>query len=278
MKLALCNEVLRDLSFAEQCRVAAALGYDALEVAPFTLCDDPTRLEDGELEVAKETAGGHGLSICGLHWLLLKPEGLSLNGPDAEARQRTIEVIRSLVQLCVRFGGSYLVHGSPAQRSVPANGDLAQAEHYALEAFRAIAEDVEKAGVTYCVEPLGRRETNFINTIEQAAAFVEKIGSPGFKTMIDARAALENETLDLPELIEQWVPTGMIGHIQLNDPNRRGPGQGDHQFAPTIQALIRTGYQGVIAMEPFDYQPDGPTTAAFSLGYVKGLIEAARLA
>ena len=44
MKLALCNEVLRELPFGEQCRLAAALGYTGLELAPFTLADDPSTL------------------------------------------------------------------------------------------------------------------------------------------------------------------------------------------------------------------------------------------
>ncbi len=30
-------------------------------------------------------------------------------------------------------------------------------------------------------------------------------------------------------------------------------------------------------MEPFDYQPDGPGCAAHSIGYVRGLLEAASL-
>jgi len=34
MKFALCNEVLQPQPFGEQCRMAAAMGYDALEVAP----------------------------------------------------------------------------------------------------------------------------------------------------------------------------------------------------------------------------------------------------
>ena len=37
MRISLCNEVVRDLDFAAQCALAAALGYDGLEVAPFTL-------------------------------------------------------------------------------------------------------------------------------------------------------------------------------------------------------------------------------------------------
>ena len=37
MKIALCNEVIREMDFASQCQYVAALGYDGLEVAPFTL-------------------------------------------------------------------------------------------------------------------------------------------------------------------------------------------------------------------------------------------------
>ena len=46
MKIALCNEVLQPLPFEQQCALAAALGYDGLEVAPFTLADDPMTITD----------------------------------------------------------------------------------------------------------------------------------------------------------------------------------------------------------------------------------------
>jgi D-psicose/D-tagatose/L-ribulose 3-epimerase len=44
MKIALCNEVLRDLAFPDQCDLAASLGYDAMEIAPFTLSEAPHEL------------------------------------------------------------------------------------------------------------------------------------------------------------------------------------------------------------------------------------------
>ena len=44
MRLSLCNEVIREFDFARQCAHAAALGYAGLEIAPFTLAEDPTRL------------------------------------------------------------------------------------------------------------------------------------------------------------------------------------------------------------------------------------------
>jgi sugar phosphate isomerase/epimerase len=67
---------------------------------------------------------------------------------------------------------------------------------------------------------------------------------------------------------------GLIAHIQVNDPNRRGPGQGDMKFKPILAALKRHHYAGVIAVEPFDYVPGGPGVAAFSAGYLRGLLEA----
>ena len=80
--------------------------------------------------------------------------------------------------------------------------------------------------------------------------------------------------MPLEELIDRWLPTGRIGHIQVNDTNRRGPGQGNNQFAPIFAALKRNGYDGVVAVEPFDYFPDGRATAARSIGYVRGVVEA----
>ena len=50
--------------------------------------------------------------------------------------------------------------------------------------------------------------------------------------------------------------------------------QGGMKFAPILAALQRNRYAGVIAVEPFDYVPDGAGVAAFSIGYLRGLIEA----
>jgi hypothetical protein len=38
------------------------------------------------------------------------------------------------------------------------------------------------------------------------------------------------------DAIRRWMPTGLMAHIQFNDRNRRGPGQGDDRFAPSCGA------------------------------------------
>lgn len=273
MKIALCNEVLRPLPFERQCELAAALGYDGLELAPFTLADDPMTISDAQAAVFRRIAQDRGLTITGLHWLLVAPAGLSIVSPDSAVSARTSAVIERLIELCSLLGGRYLVHGSPKQRSVPAGHTHAQALERARECLSRAATAAHKHGVVYCIEPLARAETDLINTVAEAVQLVDDIGSPAFKTMIDCSAAGQTEAQLVPELIRQWWPTGKLAHVQVNDPNRRGPGQGAMAFAPILQALRAVGYDGVLAVEPFDYVPDGEGCAARAIGYLRGLME-----
>jgi len=277
MKFALCNEVLHPLPFERQCEVAAALGYDGLEVAPFTLADDPTAITDAQAAQLRRIAADHGLSISGLHWLLVAPPGLSIVSADAAMRDRTATVMERLVELCAAMGGRYLVHGSPKQRSVPAGELPAVARERAMACFARAARRAETCGVIYCVEPLAARETDFINTVAQAAELIDAIGSPALRTMIDCSAAGQAEAEPVDALMARWMPTGRIAHMQVNDPNRRGPGQGDLAFGPILRTLLqmeRLGhYRGVVAVEPFDYVPDGVGSAARAIGYLKGVLE-----
>ena len=262
------------MPFPQQCEYAAKLGYDGLEIAPYTLSDEPQRLGSAQLAAARAAAGDAGIAITGLHWLLIKPAGLSISTRDDAVRCRTVEVMLALVDHCAELGGRYLVHGSPHQRRIDPGDTKAAALARAQECFAAVAERAEKAGIVYCIEPLAADQTPLINTLAEAAAHVEAIGSRAVRTMLDCSAAGRMETAPLAALVDRWLPPGMIAHVQLNDRNRRGPGQGEQRFAPLLAALVRHGYAGDIAVEPFDYVPDGPAAAARAIGYVKGILEA----
>jgi sugar phosphate isomerase/epimerase len=276
MRLALCNEVLRHRDFASQCELAATLGYDGLEVAPFTLGDDPLALGVARRAELRRTANTSGVAITGLHWLLVKPDGLSVTSPDAQVRARTIAAMQALVELCVDLGGRYLVHGSPAQRRTPEGADRATAREWIAEALAAVAPVAEQAGVLYLIEPLPPDETDQVNTLEEAVALVRAVGSPAVATMLDTKSASLAETASPTELVRRWLPEGVLRHVQLNDRNRRAPGQGRDTFAPVLAALIAGGYDADLAIEPFDYVPDGDGCAAFAAGYVRGVLEAVR--
>jgi sugar phosphate isomerase/epimerase len=276
LRIALCNEVIAPMPFPRQCEYAAKLGYDGLEIAPYTLSEEPQQLGSAQLAAARAAAKDAGIAITGLHWLLVRPLGLSISTRDDAVRKRTLEVMCTLVDQCAELGGRYLVHGSPQQRRVDPGDTRAAALARAQECFAAVAERAEKAGVLYCIEPLSSQQTPLINTLEEAARMVEAIGSRAVRTMLDCSAAGRMETAPLPALVDRWLPNGMLAHVQLNDRNRRGPGQGEQRFAPLFAALTRHGYAGDIAVEPFDYVPDGPGAAARAIGYVHGILEALR--
>ena len=274
MRIALCNEVLADLPLERQCEVAARLGYDGLEIAPFTLSNSPENISTADAAKIRATVEASGLVVTGLHWLLVKPEGLSLTDPDATVRARTLAVMTHLVGLCAELGGAVMVHGSPKQRQIAPGETHAIALARLQDALAQIALAAARVGVIYCIEPLSKRETALINTVAEATELVRAIDHPNLRTMIDCSAAGLTEEDPLPALIDRWLPTGLIAHLQVNDPNRRGPGQGEMKFAPILAALKRHNYAGTIAVEPFDYSPDGAGVAAYSAGYLRGLLEA----
>jgi sugar phosphate isomerase/epimerase len=273
MRIGLCNEVIAELPFERQCEVAAELGYDGLELAPVTIDPNPDVLPATRRTALRRAASDAGIVITGLHYLMRAPEGLSITSRDAAQRKRSVDVMRALSVLCAELGGKVLVHGSPDQRKLEP-GFEDEGRKYAAECWAAVADAAKAAGVVYCVEPLSRQQTACVNTIEEAAAIVRAVNSSGLRTMLDTSSAGATETESIPDLINKWLPTGLIAHVHLNDPNRRGPGEGDLKFAPIFQALREQNYAGDFGIEPFIYRPDGQGCAARAIGYVRGVIEA----
>lgn len=274
MRIALCNEVLAPMPFERQCEFAAALGYEGLELAPFTLADEPLALTATERARLRQQAQSAGLAISGLHWLLARPPGLSITDADPQVRARTLTRLHGLIDLCAELGAPVMVHGSPAQRRLPEGEQAQAARERAIDAFARVAEHAGRAGITYCIEPLAPPEADFIQTLDEAVQIVRRIDHPALRTMLDCCAAGRAEAQTPAELLDRWLPTGLLAHVQVNDANLRGPGQGAQTFRPVIEALRRHHYRGWIAVEPFDYVPDGPGCAARAIGYLRGVMEA----
>ncbi len=274
MKLALCNEVLRHLPFEAQCRFAAAIGCSGLELAPFTLADDPSALDDADARRLRAIAAGQGVAISGLHWLLVQPPGLSISTPDAALHARTVAFLSRMIAFAAACGAQVLVHGSPRQRSPAPGQSTVDALARSTAAWAALAGPAREHGVTLCIEPLSAVETPVINTVAEAAAVVDAIGSPAVRTMLDLSAAAQSESEPPAEVLARFLASGHIAHVQLNDRNRRGPGQGDTPVTPVLRVLRAASYTGWIALEPFDYHPDATTCAAASAAYVRGAWEA----
>jgi sugar phosphate isomerase/epimerase len=266
MKYAICNETFEGWDHARVCRTAAELGYTGLEVAPFTLAPRITDVAAGRRKELRRQAEEAGLRIIGLHWLLAKTDGLMLTSPDAAVRQRTADYLVELARACRDLGGDLMVFGSPAQRRIPAGATREQAADHAVDTFNRSKAGIADAGVRLCLEPLAPAEADFIQTADEAVAILDRIGHPNFVLHLDVKA-MSSESRPIPEIIHKHA--GGTGHFHANDANRRGPGFGEVDFVPIFRALKKSGYDGWVSVEVFDYTPDPVTIARESSRYMR---------
>ncbi len=266
MKFSICNELFEGWAIEDVFKTVRDLGYDGVEIAPFTLGDTVDDISAARRREIVHAAKSNGIEIVGLHWLLAKPEGLYINHPDPEVRLQTRDYLDSLIWLCGDLGGKVLVFGSPKQRNVHPGLTYDQAWEYACHTFAHCAETAEDAGVYLCLEALARRETDFINTITGVLHMVQTVDNPHFRTMIDIKA-ISDDGRPLDEIIEE--ANGHVMHVHVNDAGGRGPGMGDTDFAPVPAALRKIGYDGYLSVEVFDFKPDPVTIARESLAFLR---------
>jgi len=266
MRFAICNELFKGWEIERVFEKAREVGYEGVEIAPFTLARSVTEIPPERRRGIREAAGRVGIEVVGLHWLLVSPEGLYINHPDDSLRERTREYFLELIEFCADLGGKVMVCGSPKQRNVLEGQSFADTFKRTVEVMRRCAERAGRLGVTLCFEPLPPAETNFINTAEQAITLVEAVDHPSFQLILDVKAMC-SESKPIPQIIESSAK--YLRHVHANDSNLRGPGFGAVDFAPIFRALRKIGYRGFVSVEVFDFSPDPDTIATRSFAYLE---------
>jgi len=273
MKFALCNEMFeawntdqgfdfpRVFEFVKQC------GYAGIEIAPFTLAKDAFHIPATRRAEIRRLAEKTDLEITGLHWLLAKTEGYYLTFPDPVVRHKTTDYFLELVRLCADLGGHFMVLGSPLQRNILPDVTQDQAFDYAADVLQKVVPMLEKCDVQIALEPLTPKETNFMTTAAECVRLIEKIGAPNRIALhLDCKAMCSEER-SIPELIR--ANKEYMIYFHLNDPNLQGPGFGELNFVPIVEALREVGYTGWASVEPFDYTPGIEVLAKKSIEHMK---------
>lgn len=266
MKFGICNEIFRDWKIEDTFAHCARLGYDAVEIAPFTLAKYVTEIPAVERARIRDAAARTGIVISGIHWVLASTEGLYLTSPEAATRTRTADYLCALVDFCADLGGQSIVVGSPKQRSLLPGVSDEQAWTWATEVFRASVQLAGHRGITICLEPLPLEDTDFINTAADAIRFTRRLPSPNFKVILDVRA-MSHETKPVPQIIRE--SRGEFAYVHANDKNLKGPGFGAVDFMPIAAALKEVGYDGMVSVEVFNFDEGPEAIAARSLEYLR---------
>jgi sugar phosphate isomerase/epimerase len=266
-KIGICNELFEDTEFSRVCRLLKEIGYDGVEIAPFTLARMITDLDSARRREIKAMVHDAGLETIGLHWLLAKTEGLYLTSPEESVRRATGDYLIALAEATSDLGGTLMVLGSPKQRSLLPGVSYEQAIGYAVDVFRRVMPAIGKAGVDLCFEPLAPNDTDFVNTCEQGANLVGQVDHPHFKLHMDVKAQSSEQGASVPDLIRRYAKNA--GHFHAQDVNLRGPGMGQVDFRPIMKALVESGYKGWVSVEVFDFSPGAENTARQSIECLK---------
>ena len=268
---AMCNEAYKDWDFRESCRSIRKAGYTGIEIAPFTLAEDPATVTQAQRQDFRRIMEDEGLAFVGLHWLMVAPKGLHVTTPDRALRERSWGHIRNLIDLCADLGpGGVMVFGSPQQRATTGGITREEATRNYVTGLMSVTPHAEERGVTILIEALPSAQCDVIQSLDEAAGLVRDIGSPAVKTMFDTHNAVE-ETEAHAELVDRHFD--LIRHVHVNEMDGRHCGQGDYDFKPVLATLKNRGYNGWISLEVFDFSPGADKIANESLRYLESEIE-----
>ncbi len=221
-------------------------GVSGLEVAPgllFASADDPFDPPMEDVRLVRETVAAAGLRLVSMQSLLYGSVGTSLFGTPHERAAFVRQMTRSIV-LAERLGIPNLVFGSPKQRRIPPEFTPDQAEEIALEVFARLADRAAAAGTVIAFEHCPEAyDTNFLNTFEEAHAFVVKAAHPALAVNLDVgalRLSGENFPTDRIE---------RINHVHISEPWLAPAPASTAGVEPILRALKAADYRKSVSIE-----------------------------
>ena len=267
-RLAVCNETFQGWSVADGFRGALQTGYTGVEIAPFTLSEDPASVSASERKEYRDIMESEGLGYVGLHSLLTAPRGaLHVTTPDEGLRNRSWDYFRRLVDLCADLGdGGMMIFGSGRQRRAVDGSSVEDATRRLRDGLAGIADHCSERGVMVLPETLAPHLCDVLTSMEQTVAMVREIGHPAVQTMFDTHNAVA-EDLPHDQLIKQHAE--LIHHVHINEMDGRHPGTGSYDFSVPMQALKDIGYTGWLSLEVFKFEPSGEEIARSSSRYLR---------
>jgi sugar phosphate isomerase/epimerase len=267
---ATCNEAFKDWDFRKSCQSIRGAGYAGIEIAPFTLAEDPATITPAQRSEYRRIIEGEGLRFVGLHWLMVSPKGLHVTTPDDGLRARSWKHIDTLIDLCADLGpGGVLVFGSPFQRATTGGLTREEATRNFIDGLAGVAGHAEDRGVTVLVEALPAGQCDVVQSLEEAVSIVNEIGSPGVRTMFDTHNAVD-EVENHATLVDRYFD--LIRHVHVNEMDGSHPGQGDYDFKPVLQVLKDRGYSGWVSLEAFNFEAGAENIVRGSIDYLRAEI------
>jgi D-psicose/D-tagatose/L-ribulose 3-epimerase len=179
------------------------------------------------------------------------PEGINPISPDSATRSRSLRHLKQCVETAAELGAHLL--GGPLYAPIgylPGHRPSHDERTWAVEAFQALGELLERHAITLCIEPVNRSETFFLRTALEAETLCDAIGHERIGVTIDTfHANIEEKSI--PWAIEHLGPR--LKHLHASENDRGKLGNGHIDFASIVEALHRIDYEGYVMIEGFGY-------------------------
>jgi len=211
---------------------------------------------------------GLGIAAIGTGAGMVK-HGLSLTDPDPARREAALAFLSSMIDLGGRLGAPAILGSMQGRWGGGVSRD--QALSWLAEALRHAGKQAGTFGLSFIYEPLNRYETNLINRLADAAAWIESEGLEHIVLLAD----LFHMNIEEVSLADAIRAAGRhIGHVHFADSNRQAMGHGHTDPAPIIAALREIGYNGRLSAEIFPL-PDAESAAAQTITTIRSLLQPA---
>jgi sugar phosphate isomerase/epimerase len=233
----------------------AGLGYGGVELTASHPLPYP-------VEEVIALTGKHGLPVVSLlsGWSYGN-EGLCLASPRADVRQRAVDRLIEYAGHAGRLGAVLVVGLMQGLRTDEPDGE--EANRRIAACLRPVADAAAERGTVVVLEPVNHLQVGFNHTAAEAAALVERVGSPGLGYMLD--------TIHLN--IEERSVLGTIRahgrrirHFHLCETNGGPFGTGNLDFPGVLRTLAEVDYNHFASVKIYrkaDWQEAARSAMAF---------------
>lgn len=235
-----------DVDFEPFVNKVADLGFDQLEVNAGTIANMSSNQRRSRCAKAKDR--GITLSYC----IGLGP-AYDVSAPDPEVRRHGVEFLRKQTRAIGEMGGGSLSGIIYASWPMSVNVlELDKSAYWArsVSSLQEAVKEAEDHNVIFNVEVVNRFEQFLLNTCAEAIEYIDAVGSPNVKILLDT-FHMNIEEQSIYQAVTQ--ANQYLGHVHLGENNRTPPGSGyGHiNWSELGSALKEINYQGALVMEPF---------------------------
>ena len=227
--------------YCERISRAAGIGFDLLTLQMdaifYSKADKQKLLDTAEKENVKlNYSGGFGpnMDIC---------------SDSAEDRDRGIKHLQNTARLLadMQEGAEFAGAITGVFRDTLSGRDKGNCWANCVNSMKEIVKAAEDHGVLFSLEVLNRFEHFLINTCDDALRFVDEVGSPNLKILLDTyHMNIEEDSIG-----EAIIKAGdKIGLFHIGENNRNVPGKGHIPWDEVVGALKQIDYHGDTVMEP----------------------------